>query len=347
MANPEHVDIVEKGAAALGTWRQEHPSTFLDLVEADMRRVNLNKSDLRQADLTRANLSEASLREADLRRAILWETDLRGAALGDAVLADAKLVRTELSGARVAGADFRGSEFSEVIFGDVDLSETKGLEGCHHTRPSTVGVDTLFRSKGKIPRVFLQGCGLSDWEIEAAKLYDPTLPAYRITDILYEVVRLRTETPILVGKLFISYTHADRAFVDALEGKLKKNGIRFWRDVHDATAGRLDKIVDRAMRLNPTVLLVLSKHSVESDWVEDEANRARRLEKELKRDVLCPVALDDAWKSCTWSATLRTQIEKYNILPFANWEDAATFEGMFGRLVEGLSIFYRPEQPGP
>jgi hypothetical protein len=94
------------------------------------------------------------------------------------------------------------------------------------------------------------------------------------------------------------------------------------------------------MRLNPTVLLILSKHSVESDWVEDEATRARKLEKELGRDVLCPIALDDSWKDCDWSQTLRTQIEKYNILPFAGWQDPSAMTKMFGRLVDGLSIFY-------
>ena len=47
--------------------------------------------------------------------------------------------------------------------------------------------------------------------------------------------------------------------------------------------------------LNPTVLLILSKNSVQSDWVEHEARTARELEKELKRDVLCPVARDAAW----------------------------------------------------
>jgi hypothetical protein len=70
------------------------------------------------------------------------------------------------------------------------------------------------------------------------------------------------------------------------------------------------------------------------------------LEKELKRHVLCPVALDDAWKDCGWSQTLRTQIKKYHILPFHDWEDPKPFEEMFRRLVEGLSIFYQPENPG-
>ncbi len=67
-----------------------------------------------------------------------------------------------------------------------------------------------------------------------------------------------------------------------------KSGIRFWRDIHDATSGRLEKVVDRAIRQNPIVLLLLSENSVKSDWVEHEAQLARELEQELGRNVLCP-----------------------------------------------------------
>jgi TIR domain len=154
------------------------------------------------------------------------------------------------------------------------------------------------------------------------------------------VFELRGESAIQTSGVFISYTHVDSEFIDALERKLNEKRIHFWRDVHHASAGRLDRIVDRAMRLNPTVLLVLSEHSVTSDWVEDEVDRARELEKELGRDVLCPIALDEAWKDCAWSRPLRTQIKKYHVLPFGEWRDPASFERMFRRLVEGLSIFY-------
>ena len=94
------------------------------------------------------------------------------------------------------------------------------------------------------------------------------------------------------------------------------------------------------------MLLVLSEHSVESNWVEWEVSQARKLEKELRRDVLCPVAVDEAWKSCRWPGPLRRQVEKYFILDFSAWEEPETFQGQFGRLVEGLGIFYPGKKPG-
>ena len=91
-------------------------------------------------------------------------------------------------------------------------------------------------------------------------------------------------------------------------------------------AGRLERQIDRAIDLNLLVLLVLSEESVRSDWVRWEAQKARQLEQRFEeqgqpRDVLCPIALDEAWESCRWPGWLRTQIEDYHVLAFLGWED--------------------------
>ena len=113
------------------------------------------------------------------------------------------------------------------------------------------------------------------------------------------------------------------------------------RDVHDAKAGRLEKQIDRAIHQNPTVLLILSSNSIRSDWVEHEVRMARALEKELGRDVLCPVALDDSWKSSPWPKRLMEQVMEYNILDFSDWERDTGFRRMFDKLIDGLELFYK------
>ena len=147
--------------------------------------------------------------------------------------------------------------------------------------------------------------------------------------------------PTQGASLFISYSRTDSAFVDKLEAALNEKGIRFWRDIHDATSGRLERQVERAMRQNPTVLLVLSANSIQSDWVEHEVREARGLEKELGRDVLCPVALDDGWKRSPWPQRVMEQVMEYNILDFSQWEDESAFQRMFARLLGGLELFYK------
>jgi hypothetical protein len=111
--------------------------------------------------------------------------------------------------------------------------------------------------------------------------------------------------------------------------------------VPHATAGRLEKQIDRAIRQNPTVLLVLSEYSLRSDWVEHEVRTARQLEKDMGRDVLCPVALDDSWKDSRWPKRILEQIMEYNILDFSEWQDNSKFDGMFRKLIDGLELFYK------
>lgn len=187
---------------------------------------------------------------------------------------------------------------------------------------------------------FLRGCGLKDWEIESAKLYDPSLTPNEIAEIQHAVARLRADKPLQKHNVFISYSTTDSPFVDALESKLNGAGIHFWRDIHDAVAGRLDQNIERGIRQNPIVLLVLSEHSTQSDWVEHEVTLATQLKHEIKHDVLCPIALDDAWKTCDWNAPLRTQIMKYTILDFSQWQDSKAFDDAFRKIKTGLDLFY-------
>ena len=217
----------------------------------------------------------------------------------------------------------------------------KNLDKAEHAYSSHIGVDTFVKSKGKIPETFLRGCGLSDWEIESVKLYNPELTNEDIVKIQYRIYDLRATQAIQINPLFISYSHADSAFVDKLETYLNAKGIRFWRDIHDMKSGRMEKQIDRAIRQNPTVLLILSKHSIKSDWVEHEVRTARDLEKEAGRDILCPVALDDSWKSSSWPKRLMEQVMEYNILPFSSWKDDAVFEQTFVKLIDGLQLFYK------
>jgi hypothetical protein len=162
-----------------------------------------------------------------------------------------------------------------------------------------------------------------------------------INQILYKMYDLRATQALQISPLFISYSHSDSEFVDQIGGYFQHQGIRYWRDIHDLKAGRIEKRIDQAIRQNPTVLLVLSQYCLSSDWVEHEVRTARELEKEMERDVLCPVTLDESWKSGRWPKRLMEQIVEYNILDFSAWRDESRFEAMFRRLIDGLELFYK------
>jgi uncharacterized protein YjbI with pentapeptide repeats len=316
--------------------------TGAKLYRADFSDALLNDANLMGADLKYADLRDAHLKRANLCWADLSASSFRGADLRGAILCEAKLHKADFTESNLTGADFTNAKFGATVLGGIDLSETTGLDKVKHKYPSQVSTGTLERSKGKISEAFLRGCGLSDWEIESAKLYQPSLSAQAGDAILYRMHDLRFGQALQINPLFISYCHADGPFVDEMEDQLDKNGIRFWRDIHDAPAGPLEKIVDREMRLHPTVLLVLSENSTRSDWVEHETRKARALAKELGRDVLCPVALDDSWKDSAWPERLREQIMEYNILDFSQWQDPVEFAKVFKKLIAGLDLFYKP-----
>jgi len=356
MANQEHLDILKQGVEAWNQWRKVHPEIRPDLNNVDLSNVDFRDADFSYANLSGANLSGANLSGANLSHADLTlaklggvnlsGTDLRHAALSGTDLRRAVLHRAVLQGAYFFGALLQDTNLAEAeikwtIFADSDLSAAKGLETVKFFAPATIGVNTLINSKGQIPERFLRGCGLSDWEIESAKLYSPNLSNEEIANIQYRIHDLRVRRAFQINPLFISYSHSDNAFVDDLEKLLTAQGVRFWRDIHHAKAGRLEKQIDAAIHLNDVVLLVLSKDSTNSDWVEHEARKAREKEKKSGKDALCPVALDDSWKTCRWPARLREQITEYNILDFAGWHDASQFQTMFGKLLEGLNLFYK------
>ena len=70
---------------------------------------------------------------------------------------------------------------------------------------------------------------------------------------------------------------------------------------------------------------------------------ARRKERDECRDVLCPMALDDSWKSkldpeCDDRQLSRT-LTKKNILDFSNRKTKA-FDEPFQKLVDGIKVYY-------
>lgn len=347
MANEEQLSILKQGVEVWNKWRNKNPKIKINLEglrtssgnnfsRADFTNANLQRTDLGGNNLSDANLSGANLSSSDLGSA-----NLSGANLTSANLNNTTLVSTDFTGSKLYFTDFSNATMGGTTFVNTDISVGMGLDSAKHLIPSYIGIDVLHQSKGKIPDSFLRGCGLSDWEIEVAKLYNPDLSNEEITNIQYKLYDRRATQAIQISPLFISYSHSDGIFVDKLETYLNIIGVRFWRDTHDMKAGRIETQIDHAIKQNPTVLLVLSEHSLSSDWVEHEVRTARVLEKEMDCDILCPVALDDSWKSSLWPKRVMEQIMEYNILDFSTWEDDVKFEGMFRKLIDGLELFYK------
>jgi hypothetical protein len=289
-----------------------------DLRGADLTEADLTEADLTEADLRGADLTEADLRGADLSRTDLTEADLRGADLTEADLSEAVLSRTDLR-----GADLRGATLFETVFSDTHLTEVKNLDICCHEGPSYLDFRTLQQS-GPLPLAFLRSCGLPDVLID----YLPSL----------------LNQPIQYYSCFISYSHKDEEFAKRLHADLQDRGVRCWFAPKDIQGGRkLHEQIGAAIRLHEKVLLVVSEHSMNSEWVKTEIAKARERETLEKRQVLFPIRLVDFEMIQQWECfdadtgkDSAKEIRGYFIPDFSRWKSHDAYQQAFDRLLRDL-----------
>jgi uncharacterized protein YjbI with pentapeptide repeats len=292
-----------------------------DLSDTCLRQANMLGASLRDvclsgADLNRANLSGANLSHANLSNANLSEADL-----SKVHLVGANLMKATLSSADLQGADLTGALLSGTILANNDLTNVIGLETCEHFGPSTIDFRTLERSNS-LPLALLRGVGLPDSLID----YLPSLLAQ----------------PIQYYSCFISYSGKDDDFAKRLHADLQSNGVRCWFAPHDLPIGGkiLDEI-DVAIRLREKLLVILSEHSIRSEWVEDEVKAAYEQERKRGRTVLFPLRLDDALVQTdeAWATKLRRD---RNVGDFRRWKDHDQYQASFKRVLRDLTAESRP-----
>ncbi|HSS51439.1 MAG TPA: toll/interleukin-1 receptor domain-containing protein, partial [Thermoanaerobaculia bacterium] len=316
MANPKHLEILAQGAEEWNHWREDNPGIFPDLSRANLIEANLNGVNLRRADLSKANLYSAILTNANLTEANLENAYLSFADLTNAQLIEADLRFVNLNGANLQGADLSQSEVWGTIFASNDLSSVKGLDTTEHTGPSTIDIDTLYRSGGEIPEIFLRECG--------------------VPDSLITFVRSLVTNPIDFYSCFISYSSQDHEFAERLHADLQNKGVRCWFAPEDLRIGdKFRQRIEESIRLHDKLLLILSDNSISSPWVEEEVESALERERKEGRQVLFPVRIDDAVKKReqAWAASLRRM---RHIGDFTQWKDHDSYQKTFGRLLRDL-----------
>ncbi|HLJ30781.1 MAG TPA: GAF domain-containing protein [Candidatus Angelobacter sp.] len=143
---------------------------------------------------------------------------------------------------------------------------------------------------------------------------------------------------------FISYSTKDEEFARRLHADLRAGGVGCWFAPQDVQGGRkLDQQIYQAIRDYERLLLILSSHSMNSEWVKTEIAEARKREVDEKRRVLFPVRLVDfdvirEWRCFdpdTGKDSAR-EIREYFIPDFSNWRDRDTYQKSLQRLLEGL-----------
>lgn len=339
MADEAQVKLLrEQGVEAWNEWRKGNPEIRPDLRGADLadrflRFANLSCADLTSSILMRAVLTEADLTGADLSLADLRWANVTGADLSDASVRQAdlsggcfcgaRLIETDLSAAHLrqsdlSGADLAGSFLLATTFADMDLSQVAGLDAVIHRGPSSIGIDTVYRSGANIPEVFLRGAGVPEPFIAQMKSLVAAM------------------SPIEFYSCFISYSSKDQEFAERLHADLRGKNVRCWFALENLKIGdKLRPSFDEAIRVHDKLMVLLSEHSVKSPWVEKEVETAFEKERQQNRTVLFPIRLDDAVMKTdeAWAADIR---RTRHIGDFRNWKDHDSYKKAFDRLLRDL-----------
>jgi hypothetical protein len=350
MANQDHLCLIRSGVRHWNEWQNGHPQVRADFANADLRGVDMtraqligadfHRADLPRAHLVRTNLPGATLTQAraeranferaNLKHANLNWVDLSGANLSHANLQNVKLRESvlravNLTGAKLVDTDMTGSTVGSTQFNDTDLSKVAGLEHLVHLGPSSIGVDTLYRSP-TIPKEFLRRVGIP----EVLITYLPSL----------------VERPIEFYSCFISYSRKDAIFARRLCSGLQKIGIRCWLDEHELLPGaKIYTQVDRAIRFSDKVLLCCSKEALTSWWVNSEIESAFAKEQQIMKEsseeavVLIPLNLDGYLfeDHCTNGKAI--QIKTRMAADFQNWhKDDLKFQDGMNSLKRALRV---------
>jgi uncharacterized protein YjbI with pentapeptide repeats len=299
------------------------------LCGANFRRSNLRKANLSNSNLLGATFVEAELHSADLTGANLQSANFENARLNDAKLANANLCEADLHSADLSGADLAKANLSQAliggtVFGNLDLSRSIGLENAKHSCPSSIGIDTLYRSGGKIPHKFLRGAG--------------------IPDTFIQYIASLVGTGIEFYSLFISYSTKDQDFAERLHAHLQDKGVRCWFAPHDIKGGRkIHEQIDEAVRVFDRLLLILSEASMKSEWVKTEIAHARQKEINQKRQMLFPLSLVPYTSLRQWKCfdadtgkDSAREIREYFIPDFSGWKDHDQYQKAFDQLMKGL-----------
>src|SRR5271157_6024020 len=82
-----------------------------------------------------------------------------------------------------------------------------------------------------------------------------------------------------MGHIFISYSHKDKDYVHNLQEELLKQGFNVWIDDRIDYGTRWPKVIQDHLDDCDAFIVIVSENSFDSEWVQNEVTRAKRIGK--------------------------------------------------------------------
>jgi DNA (cytosine-5)-methyltransferase 1 len=137
---------------------------------------------------------------------------------------------------------------------------------------------------------------------------------------------------------FICYSSRDLELAKRIYVDLKGKGVPCWFAPENLKIGEKFRTrIDDEIRTYDKLLLVLSKNSVSSAWVEKEVETALEREAEQGHTMLFPVRVDDAVMEVKtgWAADVR---RTRHIGDFTTWKNKNSYRRALERLLRDLKV---------
>jgi uncharacterized protein YjbI with pentapeptide repeats len=343
MANPEHLAKLKEGRKAWNAWvEQKIPSP--DLSGAVLDELDLSGFTFFQVDLRHASLKGTKLERAYVSKCSAEGSDWTGVKFQSVNAFFLKAPAAVFDGAHIAGSsifisDFRGASFRNTVFDEThftlsDLREADLREAGFFT--TAFSDTTLTHIKG-IETIRAYGLYLDiQTFFKSGGLPEPLLRAANIPEEFITYASSLAGTPIEYYSCFLSYSSKDDDFARRLHADLQAKKIKTWFAPEELKIGdRFRLRIDESIRIHDKLILVISRHSIDSPWVRREVEAALEREDREKKDVLFPIRLDDSIFESRepWAEELR---RSRHIGDFSNWKSHDDYAIVLERLVRDL-----------
>lgn len=128
---------------------------------------------------------------------------------------------------------------------------------------------------------------------------------------------------------FLSYSSKDEQFAQKLHKDLSANGVQCWFAPRDIQGGRkIHEQIFTEIKSRDRLLLILSEHSIKSNWVSSEIAKAIEVQEREGRNVIFPIRLVTFDVLQSWSCfdgdigkDSAQEIRKYYIPDFSEWKN--------------------------
>ena len=288
--------------------------------------ANLAGADLSSSDLSFANLEGANLSRANLSAANLTGASLNGASLRNATLFATNLTQTDLTGADLRGANIIKAElesaaFFEAVFGmstfvNCDLSSAIALDFSRHTGPSTIGLDTIVKSRGLLPKKFLLDAGVAE-------------PFVAVQDSLIGVKR-KYPSVLTIG------SKQDTVLAKRLENSLRSAQISCWNfAVDDESWVQSSETIQGHTGYFDRLVLICTDSCLESTEARRRLAEVTGGKDEAALQNITTLAVGSLFEES--SDELCTLLKQGVVVDFRGWDDLRVFEVAVTSLINVLT----------